>query len=91
MPELDAAIRNEANYDGTELITKRRVITLEDVYDRYAILNANDWATTLTLKMTDGRLEDEEKQYLNLADELLRIAKTDNFRLLKPGPLVSST
>ena len=38
--------------------------------------------------MTDERLTAEEKEYLNLTDDLIRIAKTDNFRLLKPGPLV---
>ena len=78
-----------ARYDVDQAITKPKVITLEEVYDRYAIMNANDWSTTLSLKLSTERLSDEEKMYLNLADDLIRIAKMDNFRLLKPGPLVS--
>ena len=63
---------------------------MDDVYDRYAIMNANDWTVTKTLKMSDDRLSQEEKEYLNLADDLIRIAKIDNFKLLKPGQLVST-
>ena len=62
---------------------------MERVYDRYGLLVANDWSTTLELKTAERPLEDEEKRYLNIADRLMTVAKLDSKTLLKPGNLVS--
>ena len=87
---METAIRDVSGYTGIKAITRSNVISLDDVFDRYALMNANDWASTKRLKMTDDRLSQEEKEYLNLTDDLVRVAKIDNFKLLQPGPLVSN-
>ena len=74
---------------GTTPIVVESVQSLEMVFDRYAILNSNDWTVTNELKLVNRRLEDEEKRYLQIADRLMNVAKTDNKNLIKPGPIVS--
>ena len=64
------------------------VQSLEQVFDRYAILNSNDWNTTLELKLTERPLNLDEKRYLQLTDRLVLVAKTDNKNIIKPGTLV---
>ena len=89
MPELDEAIRTASGYGGETPIVVESVQTLESVFDRYAIVNSNDWNTTLELKMCGRTLEDVEKIYLQIADNLILIAKTDNKVVIKPGNMVS--
>ena len=62
---------------------------LETVKDTYALMNGNDWNTTLRLKIESRQYTDEEKEYLNKADEVLANGKLYQKELMKPGSLVS--
>ena len=89
LPELDEAIRRVSGYGGETPIVVDAVQSLEMVFDRYSILNSNDWNTTLEIKMANRQLSSDEKQYLRIVDRLVLIAKTDNKLIIKPGTLVS--
>ena len=88
LPELDDAIRRVSGYGGNTPIVLDSIQSLEKVFDRYSLLNSNDWNTTLELKLTERPLNTDEKQYLQLTDRLILVAKTDNKNIIKPGALV---
>ena len=86
---MDEAIREVSGYGGQTPICKDKVESIEIACDRYSLMVANDWSTTLALKTAERPLEDEEKRYLNITDRLMQVAKLDNKNLLKPGTIVS--
>ena len=90
LPELDEAIRTVTGYGGETPIVVDSIQSLEPVFNRYSIVNSNDWNTTLELKMTERRLNDDEKRYLQLTDRLILVAKVDNKNVIKPGRIVSN-
>ena len=90
LPELDEAIRKVSGKGGDTPIVVDAVQSLEIAFDRYALLNANEWTITHELKMAGRPLEDDEKKYLQIADRLMAVAKTDNPCLIKPGEIVST-
>ena len=89
LPELDEAIRKVSGKGGDTPIVVDAIQSLEPVFDRYSILNSNDWNTTLELKLAGRPLDDTEKQYLQITDRLVNVAKTDNQIVMKPGKIVS--
>ena len=62
---------------------------MDDIKNRYALMNGVDWNCTRDLKLVDRDYTRIECQFLNSCDRILKAGKTGKKILMKPGPLVS--